>query len=519
MKISNAILTLGLGAMIAAAQPTFSKQATAVNAASRIPRGLPGYGVAPGSRFVLIGKQLGPTQEAKGDSVATRVTISIGGATYDATVVSARADRVDAQLPADIPVGSGRAIVEYQGAKADVPIEIVPVAFGIYSKDAGMAVARHTGPQTDVTPQAAARPGEDVTIVGTGAGAGDQPFEVLLGGRSVGEVGFSRLDQGIDELTFRVPANVPIACAVPVVVKIGATYSNFATMPVSRDGGACPAENGLTASDLDRIQQSGGARLGTISLSRQNIEIEEIAMTADAGSGSFRRTTAAAGSVLTAMGWAIPRGQCLVFTASEGGEEWSDFATDQPLDAGPALELSGPRGARRLKKERDHYSGDLGQSFALPPGFPSQPGMPNELYLEPGSYTLAGPGGADVGAFTANFRVSPAITWSNRAEVSVLDRTKDLRINWQGGAADDLVTVFGGSSAGMSSASFVCVERAAAGGLTVPAAVVSRLPASGEGMLSLQAGPVGEGTRFTAPGLDFGWISATSGATRTIAVR
>jgi hypothetical protein len=99
-------------------------------------------------------------------------------------------------------------------------------------------------------------------------------------------------------------------------------------------------------------------------------------------------------------------------------------------------------------------------------------------------------------------------TWTNRDQVGRIDRTQPLNITWSGaaqslaivGAASDLLT--------NSSAVVLCVAPAGATSFSVPAAVLSTLPASrsdpnqSKAVFFLTDLPISNATRFSVSGLD-----------------
>jgi hypothetical protein len=89
-------------------------------------------------------------------------------------------------------------------------------------------------------------------------------------------------------------------------------------------------------------------------------------------------------------------------------------------------------------------------------------------------------------------------------------------VNWTGGGADDIVFITGSSMRTNpdAGASFTCTERASAGFFSVPAIVLSALPAStvsaqGVSTASLSVGQTqaANAPRFNAPGLDLGQVT------------
>ena len=180
------------------------------------------------------------------------------------------------------------------------------------------------------------------------------------------------------------------------------------------------------------------------------------------------------------------------------------------LAAGPNITITGPSGTAVLPPSTNtgEYHGPLGSS-----------GTFGSSFLVPGAYTASnGPGGADVGAFTANLTIGTPLTWTNQSSYgSSVTRANGLTITWSGGSANDYVAMFGSSTSvdGSVTSTFVCTEKNSVGTFTVPAYVLSALPVSGtltQSGVTIPAGflLVGEyphSTTFTAPGLDFGYFN------------
>src|ERR1044072_5680003 len=89
--------------------------ASVSNAASRIPIGLPGYGVAQGAVFAITGVGVGqdpPTQATFPLPTSTglagvNVTITVGSTTVEGIMIYVSANEVDAILPSNTPLGTG----------------------------------------------------------------------------------------------------------------------------------------------------------------------------------------------------------------------------------------------------------------------------------------------------------------------------------------------------------------------------------------------------------------------------
>jgi hypothetical protein len=123
--------------------------------------------------------------------------------------------------------------------------------------------------------------------------------------------------------------------------------------------------------------------------------------------------------------------------------------------------------------------------------------------------------------FTATLNLPDPLQWTNRDSISAVSRSQDLRVTWSGGdPSREYVTLVGVSmrTTPEVGAAFICTERAAAQALTVPALVLSALPASQAGgsvlgmptgMLMLGSAPLMEPSKFRATGLDVGYFYYT----------
>ncbi len=211
-------------------------------------------------------------------------------------------------------------------------------------------------------------------------------------------------------------------------------------------------------------------------------------------------------------------GSCSVFTCASPGCGLSGAAPGsrylgRALDAGPQLTLSGPPGLLVLPK---FSPGQYGTEFASagPSGQPPR-----------GDYTVMGPGGTDVGSFTARLSLSGPLTWTNKDAITAVDRTRDLTVTWNSDRTTGYVVAGGLSSSHASGAvaMFLCGEKAAAGSFTIPSFVLSAMPADegpalsgppAPGYLFLAVHPLAN--TFTASGIDFGYFSDFSADTKKL---
>ena len=313
---------------------------------------------------------------------------------------------------------------------------------------------------------------------------------------------------GIDQIKFIMPAGVA-GCYVPVAVQIENVISNYLSMAVSSDGSVCSDPYGIPKADLEAARQRGTFRLGAIGLSRLIAHLGEgVEFTTDTGGGTFMRWDDFSRFVQFQGGpgaITLPLGMCTVYSYLEGGSQ-KDPANGTGIDAGTALNVSGPRGNRQLTRPLPaEFPGTYG-------GILSDPLNPLAGgYLEPGSYTISNGSGGTVGPFQVSQTLPQTLQWLNESSLTAVNRAQGVQVTWsaadpggvvqiQGLATDPSNTVTGG---------FICLERASAGSFTVPSAVLLALPATGgsaeNGALLLGSSTIA--TRFTASGLDYGAMS------------
>ncbi len=154
------------------------------------------------------------------------------------------------------------------------------------------------------------------------------------------------------------------------------------------------------------------------------------------------------------------------------------FPAITPLDLGKSLSLLSPKGSKKSltpqfasAAHRVRLSGRLCLE---------QSQLTNSLVLDPGSYTLSGAGGADVGAFSNTFSVPQPLTWTGRNNLTTVNRTQPLTISWTGGDSGQAVAVvgFGEDLPNNSSVVFACIAKPGASSFTVPPDILANLPAS-----------------------------------------
>ena len=250
--------------------------------------GLPNYGIAPGSTFVIYGSGMcdnvplvtqtsAPPAGLPTTLNGMTVTVKVNGVSTTPAIYYAIPTQVAVVLPSTTPVGTGTITVNYNSQSGSAPIQVAKSAFGILTANAlfnGQAKATDLNYNL-ISPTASAAPGQNIVLWGTGLGAdtanndrtypmkqdnlknatvyiGGVQATVLYAGRSLFP-GEDQIDVTIPELGAapaleaaklqgrdgpRALAGFQLGCAVSVVVVANGLTSNFTTLPVGATPGA-----------------------------------------------------------------------------------------------------------------------------------------------------------------------------------------------------------------------------------------------------------------------------------------
>jgi len=500
-----------------------------VNAAGYMLNGLPNSGIAQGSIFILFGSEMGPGELLQvsafpipKDLGGTSIKVTVGAITVDCLILYTLNRQVAAILPSNTPLGNGTVRVTFNGqTSGPAPIQVVQRRLGVFTRNAagsGPAIIQNFTTETNQLPVNsilnAATPGQVEVLWGTGIGpaAGDEaigpvpgdmpglPIEVFVGGQQAAVTyrGRSGCCAGIDQIVFTVPQGVQ-GCYVSVAVLIGGVMSNSTTMAIAPQRGPCSDPIHLNSADITQLQGGGNLNLAEITLLRIAGKLSvagqgPIEGNADIGQAEFKSVNAS--DLLASMG--IPEspslGSCTLlqfqyesFFNSVFGDGGNPIP-EQSIDAGPVLNVSGPRGSKQIPRSSPQSVGNYEARLGgIEIGGPTSPD-----YLDPGTYTFDnGAGGAAVGPFNTQLILPSNLLWTNRDTLpAVIPRSQPLHVTWSGADnSAEFVIILGSSAnpASGSAVSFSCAVNAGLGTFIVPARILSALPASGQAA----EGPVG----------------------------
>lgn len=537
------LLFASLGICLSA-QPAIRSPFGILNSASFSYTGLPGSSIAQGSIFAIFGTNLGPaptnatTFPLSPNLGGVTVEVTSGGTQVAAVPLYVSAGQINAVLPSNTPAGAATLTVSYQGqTSASEAFQVIANSEGVFSiasNGAGAGVIED--PNFHVFgPTNSAHPDDAIIIWGTGLGPvqGNEfvgplpgnmpnvPIQVFVGGQpaSVNYRGRSGCCTGLDQIVVTVPSGA-LGCNVPVAVQINNVVSNFTTMPIAAIGtSTCTDSSGSI--DYSQFQTKGTVALGLVDLSR--IAVSEslpaadggnISYTTDAGSADFAQYTYQ--QITEANPFqTYSFGACSVAVYA-GNANSIPVAIPTFLDAGKPVTVTGPNGVMTLTEQSTGvYSATLGGGFAIP-GLPAPP----PLYLTPGSYVVAGPGGTAVGAFSQALTIAQPFDWTNEASVNAIQRSSGQTVTWSGGDPNGSVRIEGYSAVlgtkpdGSDTVGgiFVCTAPVSAGQFTIPSVVLLAIPPSGmSGGISLGELSIGSETTtsFKTSGLDLGFATAS----------
>ncbi|MCX6629700.1 MAG: hypothetical protein NTW28_18945 [Candidatus Solibacter sp.] len=483
--------------------------------------------IAQGSIFVVKGTTLsasGFTQfafplPASSSGVKITFTPAAGGSGTDAYLVylynQGGVNQLAAVLPSSVAPGNYNVTVTNGTTSAPFAVQVLQRKLGLITADSsgsGLAVIQNyiSAAQLDIdrfTTFASggftfspSRPGQILIAWATGMGpvtGGDNTaspgfdfnasgvtVRVLVGGVSITPLYAGRAPglAGADQINFQLPSNIPTGCTVSFQVSVNGVLSNPSFIAIAPDNSAtaCVAP-GYTTQQLRNFDNGGSFTTGNFSITQFAMSVPSAGtQKINAISGSFSKITgfqlasASEGNISV-----IQSGSCQVIqSTTSGGASGGGSVTN--LDAG-TVTINGPAGSsltnQALTKTSNAYSLTNIEGFS----FPGQ----TAFSLPAGTYTVNGAGGNDVGTFNTSITLGSLLTLANPLPATVV-RSAGLTLNWTGGNASDLVEIIGssststgtGSSTVTNSTTFICLTTAGQRTFTVPASVLTQLPAT-----------------------------------------
>ena len=473
--------------------------------------GVPNYGIAPGSLFLIYGTGLSSSappvlQSSSGPGLPiklnqTSISVTVNGVVTTPALYYTSDIQLAAVLPSATPVGNGTITVTYNGtASAPAAIQVVPSALGL---DTGLGTGTGSGIASDAKGNVfgftySAMPGEEIVLWGSGVGADTAnddrtfpqkqdnltniPMQVYIGGISANVLYRGRSQYpGVDQINVTIPANVTPGCYVSVVAQSGSIVSNTVTLAVHPTGGTCSdTALGLNGTDLQKLASNGNTPVnaGLLTVAQFNYP---------AGGGASVEAIAGFSpldSSLFGAGYSyVSQGSC---SLTAPGFNFKHVGLTGGLDAG-TIKVSGPGGIQNLVEQ-----GPGGGLYAAQ--------LPA---LTPGTYTFSSTGGADVKAFNVPLNVPAPFAVTNLAALATITRSQGATVTWSDGPpnGDVLVTGLSGSPAG--TVAFYCYAPSSAGQLTIPASTLLALPPTSDKLTIMS---------FTAPqtipGMSFSLVTA-----------
>jgi uncharacterized protein (TIGR03437 family) len=507
-----------------------------VNAASSTPNGLANGSIAQGSLFTIYGARLGPTQPAQAASFPLSttlggVTINIGQGANAVKVIPyyVSANQVNAIMPSNAPLGMQPIYVIYNGTTSNPsPVKIVPASFNFFSFNgagSGTAAALNFTASGGIfnSPQATAKPGQIVVAYGTGLGpiptadaqpapgnSPTTPIQVFVGGvsASVAYSGRAPGTSGEDQINFTIPANSPTGCWVPVYAVANGITSNAVTLAIDANGAPCSdVANPLSQAFI------AGKKLGLLDLvhtdTLQDLTVASpVTIQNDFLVADFGATPVTPWPFATLFSQPPPGACTLIQHGSDifGNDTTGAIDPETSLGIPATFTVSGSGGTKQIAPA----SGSAAAAYLIGSATPAFAGLPNQVFLSPGPFTVSAAAAGSIGAVQASITMPTAFTWTGRSNLGTVPRSSPLNLSWSGLAANQYMAIFGGTTdlPTNSSSMFYCLAPAGSSSFTVPPQILSAVPATrgnafqSKSAILMWTIAIGNGTPFTASGLD-----------------
>ena len=509
-SVTIQFLTYGATGGVPAGAPIITK---IQNNYSNVALGLPNYGIAPSTIFVIYGTGLADPvaqpvlQSSASPGIPTTlngasISVTVNGVTTHPAMYYAIATQIAAVLPANTPIGSGQLTVTFNGlTSAAATIQVVQSALGLDTLSglpSGLAVATDSSGNV-FNYNTSASPNQVITLWGSGLGADpadsdtlfassphavNVPLAVYIGGIQAqvlyaGSSGYP----GLVQINVRVPGSLIPGCGVPVTGVVGNFVSNTVTIPVGVSGGVCP--DPIHGTDGNALLTSGNKKNYTSATLAIVLDTTQKGNQSVFASATFLRDQ----NQPNTYGYAyVTEGGCLTLQ-----QQVNLTGTITYLNAG-SLSITGPTGAQSLPQTVQGqlltYSANLPTSF-----FPSSGG----------TFTFQGTGGPDIGPFSVTVSDPSPLVWTNQTAITSVNRSQDVTVTWTGGIPGTWVQIGGGSTTIGVSGTFICFAPASAAKFTIPSYVLLASPVGSGGINLINQS---NNQPFQASGLDLPYAVA-----------
>ena len=495
--------------------------------------------LAPGALFFVSGTGLGPSQTFR---IAPPYPAAIGPysialrsiATGTETLMllySVQAGGTVAIVPSAVPVGDYELIyIAGTTRSRPFPVNVAKRSLSVFTLSGdGTGPAQASAAGKAVAFLNPVKPGQQVTLVGTGVGAtpGSDPradarplevdVQVLVGKKSVETVAVSRsgVSAAIDEIRFVMPddAEVGEGCYVPVRVKVEGAWANPVTLAKANQESKCAHPLGVSETVLRKLDADADLVLGNFSLTRRSIDIDV------PNRQETRKTLFALGRFFLGDGAlllstngredasGLAENECTVAAASFNNTANQSidevmlnvvnsrpvFREATPLDGGSLAQVTTPA-AVAIRLPLISQDGTL--LGALDESDPAQGSA-----ITAGEWKVEWVGGTQLAAGRATLAVAETepLVWAQK--LGTIDATAALPLEWaKSDAVTSKVAVFGlflapGGGNTIAFATFSC--RPTGRAFLVPESVMARMPAAESGRAWIGLSAFGAGAPFT----------------------
>lgn len=421
---------------------------------------------------------LGPTVPPPTPVNATLSIRPVGSSTpIPVTVTKAVAGAITFVVPAGVPLGGAELLYQIDNQPTQwTNVNVVQSSFeffrigpngpAIAQTDAPNGSLRNIGLTTPV------QPGQTLHLAGSGLGYGSTVTATIGGvAATVDYAGADPTQAGRDEILIPISPAVPDGCYVPVAL----TYNQTTvTTTISKTSDASPCKHPwqLSVNDMKTLDTGGSLATGIVNLTTQIVAATSAAASrSESANMNLGPWTASGIGTYFAPGSAASGPSCTALPPVTGMPlvDHGIFSVLGPLfpvfDLGPSVTLQSPTAAIALADSNGYYFASL-----RPPADGPLNNLPPPE-IAGGGWTWESSGGKDLAASSFTFALPPPLQLNGGAPIS-LRRDQDQTIAWNGAAFDAGATV-NVLLSGSTAAPVSCTVPAAAGAVTIPAALLA----------------------------------------------